>query len=99
MPVNQIMNAQSKFERLAGSWFCTADFRLNLAAWVLNYSDLKRFVPAFAVRISAKMNGDFGIVDMDSGAVNSDSGQYERSGSEGLVLRSIILGRGGFSAE
>jgi hypothetical protein len=44
------------------------------------------------MRISAKMNGDSGIVNMDSG-------QYERSGSEGLILRSIILGRGGFSAE
>lgn len=36
---------------------------------------------------------------MYCGAVNSDSGQYERGGSEGRMLSSIILGRGGFSAE
>jgi hypothetical protein len=51
------------------------------------------------MRISAKMNGDSGIVNMDSGAVNGNSGQGERGGTGGSKLRAIILGRGGFSAD
>lgn len=51
------------------------------------------------MRIPAKVNGDSGIVNTDPGAVNGNSGQCERGGTGGSMLRAIILGRGGFSAD